>query len=152
MSQAQRLLEYLDELRDAVRSAVEPLDDAQINTRPDGLINTPGILLRHLAGSERDWIHRLVGGYAYERNRDAEFDPTVPVRKAAALEELEAVAKRTREILRGLSDGALDDLVSAKRAARSVEVRKQYAILHTLAHYAYHHGQLRMQAKLITGR
>ncbi|MDR5682516.1 MAG: DinB family protein [Armatimonadota bacterium] len=151
MGHSQRLLDYLEELREAVREAVAPLDEAQLNTQPRGLVNTPGVLLRHLAGSEREWIHRLVGGDAYRRDRAAEFDPATPVRKDAALAELEAVARRTREILRALPDTALDEEVVTTRAGRTMEVSKHYAILHTLAHYAYHHGQLRMHVKLIRG-
>lgn len=152
MSRAEALLEHLEELREAVRSAIEPLDDTQINTRPPGLTNTPGILLRHLAGSEREWIHRLVGGDAYERNREAEFDPDVPVSKETALAELDAVAQRSRAILRSLPDSAMDEVVSAKRGGRTVDVSKHSAILHIIAHYAYHHGQLRVQVNMLAKR
>ncbi len=144
-----QLSAYLDELRDAVWRAAEPLSEDLLNRRPPGLTNTPGILLRHLVGAERYWIHRVVGGDPVERDRDAEFAQDVPVRKEEVLAELVRVGERTRQILAGLPESALGEAVEVVRGGRTETVTKHYAILQTIAHYSYHLGQLRLQAKLL---
>jgi len=151
MGQARAFATYLDELREAVLKVAEPLDEETLNRRPPGLTNTPGILLRHLVGSERYWIHRTVGGDPVKRDRDAEFAPQLPVRKSEVLAELSRVGARTREILEHLPDEALEERVEVQRGERTETVTKLYAILQTIAHYSYHLGQLRVHAKLLGG-
>ena len=68
------LAESLDRLHDDIYQAVEPLSDGEINWKHPSLSNTVGILLRHVAGSERYWIVQVVGGRQVPRNRDAEFE------------------------------------------------------------------------------
>ncbi|MDR5708953.1 MAG: DinB family protein [Armatimonadota bacterium] len=149
MGEAQRLGAYLDEVREAVLRTVAPLSEDQLNQRPPGLLNTPGILLRHLAGSERYWIHRTVGGEALQRDREAEFALDVPVRKEEVLEEIRGVAERTRRILQGLADAALEETVEVQRGSERGMATKRYAILHTISHYSYHLGQLRIYMRLL---
>jgi uncharacterized damage-inducible protein DinB len=149
MGEAQRLGAYLDEIREAVLRTVEPLKEDQINRRPPGLLNTPGILLRHLAGSERYWIHRAVGGEAFQRDREAEFSLEVPVRKDEVLEAIRRVGEHTRRILQDLPDETLEELVEVQRGDRTEMATKRYAILHTISHYSYHLGQLRIYARLL---
>ncbi|MCS7173200.1 MAG: DinB family protein [Armatimonadetes bacterium] len=149
MGEAQRLGAYLEEVREAVLRTAAPLSEDQLNRRPPGLLNTPGILLRHLAGSERYWIHRIVGGEAFQRDREAEFALDVPVRKAEVLEEIRRVAERTCRILQGLPDAALEETVEVQRGSETGMATKRYAILHTISHYSYHLGQLRIYARLL---
>jgi uncharacterized damage-inducible protein DinB len=148
MEEAARLAAYMDELRGQIVAAVEKLDDTKFNARIPGLINTPAILFKHLAGSERQWMHKVVAGEAWQRNRASEFTHE-PVSKHAAIAALEAVGRKTRSILDDLTDAQLDDVVVAERTSGTVEATKRYAIYHALAHLAYHHGQLRMQARLL---
>lgn len=149
MGEASRLAAYMDELRGHIIKAVEPLDENQFNARIPGLINTPAIVLKHLAGSERQWIHKVVAGEDLARDRASEFT-CEHVAKDAAVEALQAVGRNTRGILDALSDEHLDGKVMAARQTGMGEVTRRYAIFHTLAHLAYHHGQLRMQVKLLT--
>ncbi len=150
MGEARRLGSYLDEVREAVLRTAEPLEEAQLNRRPPGLLNTPGILLRHLAGSERYWIHRIVGGDPVQRNREAEFALEIPVRREEVFAEVRRVAERTRQILQDLPDAALEDSVEVQRGDRTDVATKRYAILHTISHYSYHWGQLRIYVRLLT--
>jgi uncharacterized damage-inducible protein DinB len=149
VGQAARLARHLDELRRAVREVVESLDDARLNTRPEGLSNTPGILVRHLLGSERYWVHQVVGGEDVRRDRQAEFDPAVPVRRDELLRQMEEVARRTQEVLDGLADERLEDPVEATAGGRTLRMDKGDAILRAAAHWAYHQGQLQLMRRLL---
>lgn len=143
-------MKVLEDLRRQVVEAVEPLDDDQINRALPGLQNTAGILLRHLAGSERYWVGEVVGGRPAHRDRDAEFGRE-PLRKQALLEALEASAATTREVLAGLSAADLLEEVDMRRMSRVVRETRAFALLHATQHLAYHLGQLRLLAALLRG-
>ncbi|MCL6498864.1 MAG: DinB family protein [Firmicutes bacterium] len=151
MGQGARLARHLDDLRRAVVEIVQSLDHDRLNAKPAGLSNTPGILVRHLLGSERYWIHQVVGGEEVHRDRQAEFDPTVPVRREELLQRVEEVARRTHEILDSLPDERLGDLVEARVGDRRLRLERGDAALRALAHWAYHHGQLQLMRRLLGG-
>lgn len=148
MKQSVRAAQHLDELRKAVLELVQAMDDEALNHRPDGLANSPGILVRHLLGSERYWIHGVVGEEDVQRDRDAEFDPSIPVRKEELLSQVESVANRTREILERMSESELDQPVEAVAGGSTVRLQKGDAVLRTLIHWAYHQGQLHLMRRL----
>jgi uncharacterized damage-inducible protein DinB len=149
MGQAARLARHLEDLRKAVVEAVQAMDEGTLNTRPPGLSNSPGILVRHLVGSGRYWIHQVVGGEDVRRNREAEFDPTVPVRKEEVLQQLEEVARRSRQILEALPDTELGQSVEAQAGPRTLTLQKGDAVVRVLVHWAYHQGQLQLLRKLV---
>lgn len=67
--QVEQFIQTIDQLHDDVYRAVAPLTDAEINWRHPHLSNTIGILMRHIAGSERYWIVEIVGGRPIQRRR-----------------------------------------------------------------------------------
>lgn len=138
----------IDDLRRQVVETVTPLSDEALNRPVSGLRNTVGILLKHLAGSERYWIGEVAGGRPAHRNRDAEFDPA-PVRKDEALADLARAAATTREVLEGLSAADLLHEVEVQRARGAVRETKAGALLHAVQHLAYHLGQIRTLARLL---
>src|ERR1041385_5771239 len=56
-----------------VRKCVEQLDEEQIWWRPNETSNSVGNLVLHLTGSLNLYLNRLIGGFPYTRDRDAEF-------------------------------------------------------------------------------
>jgi uncharacterized damage-inducible protein DinB len=66
-------------LPNQVRSAVETLNDEQLWWRPNEHANSVGNLVLHVSGSMRYYLSRGVGGFAYDRNRPAEFAERGPV-------------------------------------------------------------------------
>lgn len=146
-----RLVDRLEEARRNAFAAVEGMDDATLNIQPQGLQNTPGILLRHLLGSERYWIHQVVGGEDVRRDREAEFDRGVPTSRRWLERELEAVATKTRQVLESLPEHALDEVVEAQAGNRTLRLDKGSAVVRALEHWAYHHGQLRLMRRLLMG-
>jgi len=71
--QVRPFVQSLETLHKDIFAAVEPLTDREVNWAHPQLSNTIGILLRHVAGSERYWIIEIVGGREVPRDRDAEF-------------------------------------------------------------------------------
>ncbi|MGQ0567944.1 MAG: DinB family protein [Armatimonadota bacterium] len=141
---------HLHALEDLTRQVVEtvtPLDDEQINRTVAGLQNSVGILLRHMAGSERYWIGEVAGGRPAHRNRDTEFGHE-RLTKSDLLAELERVTALSREVIGGISRDDLMTLVDVQRAKVTKET-KAFALMHAAQHLAYHLGQLRYLAKLV---
>lgn len=140
----------LEDQRRQIIEAVAPLSDEQINRSVPGLQNTVGMLLKHIAGSERYWIGEVAGGRPAHRNRDAEFAP-IPVTKAEALAAIEASAAVSREVIEGMTHQMLLEEVEVKRATGAMRETRAGAVLHASHHLAYHLGQLRSMARLISG-
>ena len=143
-------LREMEELRRQVVEMVAPLNDDQVNNTVPGLRNTVGIVLRHMAGSERYWIGEVVGGRSARRQRDAEFGHD-RLRKSDLLAELDDVAALTREVLGGLSRDDLIREVDVQRAQGFAKETKGYAVIHATQHLAYHVGQLRLVTRLFEG-
>jgi uncharacterized damage-inducible protein DinB len=141
-------LHVLEDLRAQLLEAVAPLDDAQLNRGVAGLRNTAGMVLRHVAGSERYWVGEVAGGRPAHRDREAEFGPD-PVRKTQILAEIERVAATTREVLERLTAADLVHEVEVRRVRGPSRETKAGALLHAIQHLAYHLGQVRYLAKLL---
>ncbi len=141
-------LHVLEDLHRRVTETVAPLGDDDINRTVAGLKNSPGILLRHIAGSERYWIGEIVGGSPAHRNRDSEFGRE-RLQKGALLAELDGVMALTREVLGRLGAADLLQEVDVQRSRGVVKETKALALLHATQHLAYHLGQLRYAAKLL---
>lgn len=137
-----------DELHRETSTIVAPLTEEQVNRRISGLQNTVGIVLRHMAGSERYWVGEVVGGIPAHRNRDAEFAGD-RVDKTGALADLDRAAATTRRVLTGLRAADLVTEVDVRRAQGIVKEPRGQALLHATRHLAYHLGQLRLLAKLV---
>jgi uncharacterized damage-inducible protein DinB len=137
----------LDGIHKDAAAIVTPLGEDTVNRRVPGLQNTVGILMRHMAGSERYWVGEIVGGIAAHRNRDAEFAGD-RVDKAAALTEMDRAAATSRQVLSGLRAADLLTEVEIRRGQETQRETRGQSLLHATQHLAYHLGQLRIVAKL----
>src|ERR1700682_459605 len=101
-------IETLRALRAEALTFVDVDDAVALNwTPPAPETNTIYQLLTHMQWSEAWWIHQVVGGVDIDRDRPSEFEAGGD--DIAALKaRYEAVATRTKEILRGLAGTALD--------------------------------------------
>ncbi|MDQ7859621.1 MAG: DinB family protein [Armatimonadota bacterium] len=138
----------IEDLRRQVLEAVAPLDDAALNRQVPPLANTIGVLLRHMAGSERYWVTEVAGGRPVNRNRDAEF-AAPPARKADLVAELERVREETRAVLERLTAADLLEEVEARRVRGVTRETRAGALLHVTQHLAYHLGQIRYLTRLM---
>src|SRR5688500_3063463 len=91
-------LKSIDDMRRQLVETVKPMTDDQVNAPVATFTNTVGILVRHLAGSEKYWIGEVVGGRPAHRNRDAEFGRD-RVTKDGVLTQIEQAGALTREVL-----------------------------------------------------
>lgn len=147
--QARSFVETIDLLHDDMYTAVDGLTDTEINWRHPHLANTIGILLRHVAGSERYWIIEVVGGRPVQRRRDAEFAGE-RLEKKPLVENLRAAQAEVTRILEPLA--ARDLTAEVQQMFRDVPrmVTKSWAILHSIQHTAYHLGQIQLFRKMAT--
>ena len=71
---AQTYLDKIDQLRRKIIAAVQDMDPKELNwTPPAADSNSPYVLATHIIGTEREWIHQIVGGREISRDREAEF-------------------------------------------------------------------------------
>jgi len=137
----------LESLHTDIFKAVESLTDEHINWVHPHLSNSAGILLRHIAGSERYWIVDVVGGRSIHRDRATEFTHE-PLKKGLVVEGLRDAHASVRQVLQQLRPTELMDEVEAP--GRGYRVTKGWALLHSLTHTAYHLGQLQLFRKIAT--
>lgn len=137
--------------RRLVELAVEQVDDAALARRLDADGNSIAILLAHLAGNLRSRFTDFLtsDGEKPWRRRDAEFEPPAAARTALLAQWHEAWR---------VVDAALDAVAAAGEAAlaRTVTIRQQpltvlEALARSVAHVAYHAGQVVLLARAFAG-
>jgi uncharacterized damage-inducible protein DinB len=143
------LSQMLQSLHEDIFNAVEPLSDAEINWSHPHLSNTIGILLRHIAGSERYWIGQVVGGRRVTRDRDAEF-VRERLRKAPLVENLRNAHNDVQEVLRSLSTADLAAPIAVEWRGGTQRFLRMWAIVHAVEHTSYHLGQIQLFKKMAT--
>jgi len=145
--QVRPFVQSLETLHKDIFAAVEPLTDREVNWGHPQLSNTIGILLRHVAGSERYWIIEIVGGREVPRDRDAEFGHE-PLSKDRVVADLRAAYDEVRPVIESLSaaDLAREIEIPFRNERRSLPVG--WALLHSLQHTSYHLGQIHLFKKM----
>jgi len=129
-------------------SAIEQLGDAELTRPGPGGGNSIDILIRHLAGNfaSRFTDFRTSDGEKPWRHRDEEFEPALLTRREL-LEKWEAAWRILFTEIGDLSDNALGDTVTV----RGQPLKIDEALLRSLAHTAYHVGQIVYLAKAVRG-
>jgi uncharacterized damage-inducible protein DinB len=148
-SQIKPFLETIDQLHEDIYKAIEPLSDEEINWKHPHLINSVGILLRHVAGSERYWIIEVVGGTPIHRKRDEEFGKE-RLQKALLVANLRAAQKEVKAAIEPLAPDQLLEEVEQRYRDLPRRLSKSWCILHSIQHTAYHLGQIQLFAKMAT--
>ncbi len=145
------LTQVLDLLHTDILAAVDPLKDEEINWVHPSLSNNIGILLRHIAASERYWIGEVAGGRAMQRNRRAEFGRE-RLSKAPLVDDLRRAHTEVREVVQKLTGPDLMSEVEVElRGGRRRETRA-WAVMHSMQHTGYHLGQIQLFKKMATSR
>lgn len=143
------LSQMLQSLHEDIFNAVEPLSDTEINWSHPHLSNTIGILLRHIAGSERYWIGQIAGGRRVIRDRNAEF-VRERLRKAPLVENLRMAHNEAQEVLHSFSDADLVTPIAVEWRGGTQRFLRMWAIVHAVEHTAYHLGQIQLVKKMAT--
>lgn len=145
-SEVESYIEKFRELRAELLKQLESLPAEALNWKPAAPdTNSVYVIATHLLGSEKFWIHQIIGGIDIQRQRDAEFvarGDDASVLRA----ELDAIATRSESILRNLSNAELDALRSTNPHYGNRSTR--WCILHTHEHYARHLGHIELTRQL----
>ena len=143
VTESRRLLEsdYLPK----IERCLEKLSDEQIWWRPNEVSNSIGNLLLHLVGNVDEWIIGSVGGRAFGRNRQQEFDERSLIPARELLATLRSKLEETYEVL-----GSVDEeQIQSVRHIRGRDVTVLEAIYHVVEHFAMHTGQIIMVSKAL---
>jgi uncharacterized damage-inducible protein DinB len=138
------LIEALEKLRDDVRNLAEPLTEAEFWSKPLDPGNSVGHLVLHLSGNLNHFVGGQLGGSGYVRDREREFTETQVPSKTEALQKLDDAVATFRKV------------VSALRAEQFAEPHPEArfgavmsALMHLLAHFALHRGQMSYIVRLV---
>ncbi len=113
----------------------------------DGQIaNSGGNLALHLIGNLRHFIAADLGGFAYERDRQQEFEATGKSRMEL-LEELDLVKEQVEKSLVTLDPNKLGDL--SIHSFFGYQMTIGYFLIHLYGHFNYHLGQINYHRRLL---
>ncbi len=141
LSETRTYIERLRALRADTLKALDGANARALNWKPTARdTNSLFVLATHLLGSERHWIHRVVGGRAVERDRDAEFRARGKD-SANFRAQFDLVAQTSEEVLARLTDA---DLNAARDTPNYGTVTVRWAIVHLIEHFAEHVGQMNL--------
>jgi uncharacterized damage-inducible protein DinB len=138
------LIGELEQLRDAVRALVEPLSERELWAKPVEPGNSVGHLILHLTGNLNHFVGAQLGHTGYRRDREREFSEQSPPAKPVLLSDLDAAVATFRRVVSGLST---DQLAAPHPEARLGTVLS--ALLHLVAHFALHRGQMSYIVRLV---
>ena len=126
-----------------VRKAVDTLDEGQIWWRPNEKSNSVGNLVLHLSGSLNLYLNKLIGGFPYQRDRDAEFAERGPLPKSELLRIFNDMIAKAEQ-----SFAKVDDLM-----APTTDPEKNHYLIEDLigilTHVSTHVGQILWVTKML---
>ncbi|WP_232665879.1 mycothiol transferase [Pseudonocardia sp. TRM90224] len=142
-------LYFTDRALDGMSEVLQELGDDLANRRPElPGANSPYGIVTHCLGVMNDWAGRLVAGREVERDRDAEFRATGPVR------DLVERIEQAREQLR--ADVSVAELQAPLRALPSPPYRdtpigrtQGAALQHVYEELAQHRGHLELTRDIL---
>ena len=145
----QPISQVVELLHEDIFKAVEPLGETEVNWTHPQLSNSIGILLRHIAASERYWIGEVVGGRLLHRKRETEFEHE-QLQKAPLVENLRRAHAEVQELLRSLTAADLTASIDVELRGGTRRLTKAWALVHSIQHTAYHLGQIQLFKKMAT--
>jgi len=141
------------EIRRESEQAIAQLDAEQIRRSLDGETNSIAVIMKHVGGNLRSRFTNLLAedGDTPWRDREGEFVDDFPAGEAGREAALAAWAEGWRTLessLSSLSDADLARTVAIRGVPHSVS----RALARSLAHMAYHQGQITLVARMLVGR
>ena len=143
------LASILDRDLDTLRREVEAYPNEADLWRPEeGITNTGGTLVLHLAGNIQHFFGARLGGTGYVRDRASEFSRrNVP--RAELLSQIEAARQAVHAGLERLSPTQLTENYPEVVAGSRIKTGEY--LLHLMTHFAYHLGQVDYHRRAIAG-
>lgn len=140
------VLGTIDSNRRLAEGAIAQLSDEELTRRPGEGVNSVAIIMRHIAGNLISrWTDFLsMDGEKPTRHRDAEFEDW-PGGRAALERHFHVGWQVWRTAIESLTPVDLTKTVTIRGEAHTVPL----AIERSLAHTAYHVGQMMLVARLV---
>jgi len=113
----------------------------------EGISNSGGNLTLHLLGNLNHFIGATLGNTGYIRERDKEFS-LKNVQRRQLVEDLKKVNEIVKDTLTRLSDGDLEKDFPVPLNDKTLST--SFVLLHLLAHFSYHLGQVNYHRRLIS--
>jgi len=138
------LIGELEQLAEEVTQLAEPLAEDRLWKKPVEPGNSIGHLILHLTGNLNHFVGAQLGGTGYERDREREFTETRPPAKAELLANFQAAVATFRRVVEPLTS---DQLAAPHPSGRFGTVLQ--TLVHLVAHFALHRGQMSYLARLV---
>lgn len=138
------LIGELEQLRDAVKNAAATLTEEELWVRPIEPGNSVGHLILHLTGNLSHFVGGQLGGTGYVREREREFTEDRPPAKDVLLANLDDAVATFRRVVEPLN---ADQLAAPHPETRLGTVLQ--ALVHLVAHFALHRGQISYLVRLV---
>ncbi|MEI7658677.1 MAG: DUF1572 family protein [Phycisphaerae bacterium] len=140
------------EIRRESEAAIAQLDAAQIRRSLDGDVNAVAVIMKHVGGNLRSRFADLLttDGEKPSRDREAEFVDDFPEGEAGRAAALAAWSQGwgvLEATLASLNDADLGRTVTIRGVPHTVAK----ALARSLAHIAYHQGQITLLARMLVG-
>jgi uncharacterized damage-inducible protein DinB len=148
LAETEDYLYVLNSLQEQMIGIIDGVPAVGLNWRPivtDGerVTNSIAALVTHVAGAERVWVAKVIGGKESDRDRPAEF--AVVVENADELiTNLKVVGEETRKTLSELTNKDLARLIETYLGTHMV----RWAIVHLIEHIALHLGEMQITYQL----
>jgi uncharacterized damage-inducible protein DinB len=128
-----------------IRQCVEALDDEQIWWRPNESSNSIGNIVLHVSGSLNHFLNRQIGGFDYDRNREAEFAERRHLPKAELLQIFDDMAAKAEQTFNALTPERLGDPSPEPKMSKVVV----QDLIGVATHLANHAGQILWITKML---
>ncbi len=122
-------------------------DETKIWAASGEIKNSAGSLTLHIIGNLNHFIGAILGKTNYVRDRDAEF-LSKGIARDALTRDIENTIEVIKDVLNKLPDESLDAAFPVEMHGKKVETN--YALLHLLAHFNYHLGQINYHRRIFS--
>ena len=138
----------MDESTRMIKKSLDQITDEEIWLKPNESLNSIANLMLHLSGNISQYIISSLGETEDIRNRDAEFNATGGLTKAAVLKKLEDTVNTAKRVI---FDTTPEQFVQV-RQVQGFSLSGVGIVLHAVEHYSYHTGQIAFWVKQLKNR
>src|SRR5262249_50143897 len=122
-----------------------PLTEKQLWAKPIEPGNSIGHLILHLTGNLNHFVGAQLGNTGYVRDREREFNETALPSTSVVLADLDAAVATFRQVVEKLSAERLTETHPHSKFGTVLK-----ALVHLVAHFALHRGQMSYIVRLVT--
>src|SRR5574338_552916 len=120
-------------------------DESSLWIVKDGISNSAGNLCLHLIGNLNHFIGSVLGNTNYIRNRENEFSAK-NILRSELYKEIDKTIAVVSKSLKNLSDEDFEKEFPV--LIRNEKVKTDFMLLHLIAHFSYHLGQINYHRRL----